>query len=107
MARNKANPDKKPPADLATAPAAESLEADNSEITADSYLKLMMRIGIPLALISVLSLWASRSLGSSGIGLLFFITAALTLVIGFAYNIRYVMLLVRQRRHPQPPQSKP
>ncbi|MEH6822337.1 MAG: hypothetical protein V7629_00305 [Motiliproteus sp.] len=78
--------------------------SDKPEIRDDRILKLMMRTGIPLALISVLSLWASNYLGSAGIGLLFFITAALALLIGFAYNIRYVMLLVRQRR--QPPQDK-
>ncbi|MFT5721875.1 MAG: hypothetical protein ACI9W6_002193 [Motiliproteus sp.] len=71
------------------------------EINADPSLKLMMRIGIPLALLSVLSLWASSYFGSPGIGLLFFITAPLALLIGFAYNIRYVMLLVRKRRQRQ------
>ena len=102
MARNKVNNDKKP-ADLT----ADNLEADQPEITADKGLKLLMRIGIPMALISVLSLWVSSTMGSAGIGLLFFITAPLALVIGFAYNIRYVMLLVRRRRQSQTPQNKP
>lgn len=95
-----------------------------SEIRNDRILKLMMRLGLPLALISVISLWASSYLGSAGIGLLFIICAPLALLIGFGYNIRYVMLLVRQRRQkqlaaakalqdtpqqtsPEPPQKRP
>tara|TARA_R110002167_G_scaffold23597_4_gene83758 strand:- start:41 stop:397 length:357 start_codon:yes stop_codon:yes gene_type:complete len=95
-----------------------------SEIRNDRILKLMMRLGLPLALISVISLWASSYLESAGIGLLFIICAPLALLIGFGYNIRYVMLLVRQRRQkqlaaakalqdtpqqtsPEPPQKRP
>ena len=72
--------------------------ADKQAVRADKYLRLMMKIGIPLALISIVSLWLSRSLGSDGLGLLFFITCPLALAIGFAYNIRYVSLAVRRKR---------
>jgi hypothetical protein len=71
---------------------------DKQAIRADKYLRLMMKTGLPLALIALLSLWAGRVFGSPGIGLLFFISCPLALLIGFAYNIRYVMLAVRQRR---------
>ncbi|MEH6469969.1 MAG: hypothetical protein V7752_01855 [Halopseudomonas sp.] len=75
-----------------------SVSADKQAIRADKYLRLMMQIGIPLALISVVSLWMARQLGSDGLGLLFFITCPLALTIGFAYNIRYVSLAVRRQR---------
>jgi hypothetical protein len=74
---------------------------DKQAIRADKYLRLMMTTGIPLALIALLSLWVGQYLGSSGIGVLFLITFPLALVIGFAYNIRYVMLAARQRRQQQ------
>lgn len=100
MPRNKPDPDK-------TTDAKISVPGDKPQIRDDRILKLMMRVGIPLALISVISLWASNYLGSAGIGLLFFVCAPLALLIGFAYNIRYVMLLVRQRRNQQRPPNKP
>ncbi|MFT6914904.1 MAG: putative lipid-binding transport protein (Tim44 family) [Motiliproteus sp.] len=81
-------------------------EQTKPEINTDPALKLMMRVGIPLALLSVLSLWASSYFGAPGIGLLFFITAPLALLIGFAYNIRFVMLLVRKRRQTQSAAAK-
>lgn len=110
MSPNKTNPDQ--PSNNNSDPSADaSVVADKPEIRDDRFLKLMMRVGIPLALIGVISLWASSYLGSAGIGLLFFICAPLALLIGFSYNIRYVMLLVRQRRQkratpPEPPQNK-
>ncbi|MEH6652025.1 MAG: hypothetical protein V7707_18540 [Motiliproteus sp.] len=75
-----------------------AVTADKQAVRADKYLRLMTKIGIPLALICILSLWLSRWLGSDGLELLFFITCPLALAIGFAYNIRYVSLAVRRQR---------
>lgn len=71
---------------------------DKREIRKDRYLQLMTKTGIPLAIISVLSLWAGRYFGSPGLGMLFFVTCPLAMAIGLAYNIRYVMLAVRKQR---------
>ncbi len=98
MATKKA---KKHPAAKPESDQSSSVKADKQAIRADKYLRLMMKIGIPLALISVTSLWLARQLGSDGLGLLFFITCPLALAIGFAYNIRYVSLAVRRQRQQQ------
>lgn len=75
-----------------------TVKADRQAIRSDKYLRLMMKTGIPLALISIVSLWLARTIGSDGLGLLFFITCPLALAIGFGYNIRYVSLAVRRQR---------
>lgn len=84
--------------DASTQSQKEAVTADKQAVRADKYLRLMTKIGIPMALISIVSLWLSRSLGSDGLGLLFFITCPLALAIGFAYNIRYVSLAIRRQR---------
>ncbi|WP_207062694.1 hypothetical protein [Motiliproteus sp. SC1-56] len=76
---------------------------DKQSIRADRHLQWMMRLGLPLAAIAIASLWLGRALESPGIGLLFFIALPLALAIGFAYNIRYIILAHRQRKADTPP----
>ena len=76
----------------------DGFKVDKAAIRADGWLRWMMRIGIPLALISIFSLWAGRYFSSPLLGLIFVVTLPVALTIGFAYNIRYVMLSMRQRK---------
>lgn len=71
---------------------------DKKQIRADRWLKVMMRTGIPVALVSVLCLWLGQLLTSPALGSVFLVTMPIALVIGFTYNIRYIMLAVRARR---------
>lgn len=70
----------------------------SSNVRADRHLKWMMKLGIPLAIIAIASLWLGRYLESPGLGLLFFICLPLALVLGFAYNIRFLLLTHRQKQ---------
>ncbi len=67
-------------------------------IRQDPLLQRLMRTGIPLAIISIASLWIGRSFSIPGLGGVFIVTMAVTLLIGFAYNARFVMLLIKRRR---------
>lgn len=71
---------------------------DKKEIRKDKWLQRMMKTGLPLALISILSLWIGHFSTSAVFGKVFLVTMPLALVIGFAYNIRYVMLSIREQR---------
>lgn len=70
---------------------------DKHEIRQDRHLRWMMRAGIPIALIAIASLWIGQAIGSSGLGILFFITLPIALVLGLAYNIRFMFLANRLR----------
>jgi hypothetical protein len=76
---------------------------DNTSIRADRHLQWMMRLGLPLAAIAIASLWLSRYLESPGIGLLFFVSLPLALILGFAYNLRYLILAQRRKKNPPAP----
>lgn len=60
-----------------------------------------MKTGIPLSIIAVISLWTGQSIGSAALGMLFIVSASLAIVIGLAYNIRFVMLSIREVRRQQ------
>lgn len=68
------------------------------KISTDPWLRLMMKIGIPLAVISIIALWSGQLMGIPGLFVLFVVTGALTLAIGLAYNIRFVLLAYRKSR---------
>lgn len=70
----------------------------NNKIQADLWLRRLMRLGIPLALICVASLWAGQWLGSALLGWVFLLTLPAVLAIGLAYNLRYLLLAQRARR---------
>lgn len=74
------------------------IKQDRNKIGSDKWLRILMKIGIPLAIISLSSLWLGHLMANPVFGKLFLVTLPVTLLIGFAYNIRYVMLAVRQKR---------
>ncbi|MFO7859045.1 MAG: hypothetical protein R6V11_09045 [Ectothiorhodospiraceae bacterium] len=64
----------------------------------DPWLRLLLRISLPMAAISLIALWAGWLAGLPALFYLFLVTGGITLVTGFAYNIRYVLLATRQGR---------
>ncbi len=71
---------------------------ENNRIGADIWLRRLMKTGIPLALICILSLWLGQTFGVPALGWLFVLSAPLVLLIGFAYNLRYLLLVQRRKR---------
>ena len=71
---------------------------DKKAIRKDKWLSLMMKLGIPLAIVSLASLWGGHLLANEALGKVFLVTMPVVLVLGFAYNIRYVMLAVKAQR---------
>ena len=71
---------------------------DNNKISADIWLQRLMKTGLPLMLVSILSLWLGQMLGSSALGWVFVLTSPLVLLIGFAYNLRFLLLVQRRKR---------
>ncbi len=74
------------------------MEIDRKQIRSDRWLKRMMRTGVPIAVVSILCLWLGQLMASPALGSVFLVTMPIALVIGFSYNIRYVILAVRARR---------
>lgn len=74
------------------------MTVDKKQIRADRWLKMMMRTGIPVAVVSILCLWLGHFLENPAFGSVFLVTMPIALVIGFSYNIRFVMLAVRAQR---------
>ncbi|GGK63604.1 hypothetical protein [Amphritea balenae] len=77
------------------------MAVDKKQIRADRWLKMMMRTGVPVAIVSILCLWLGHLLSEPAFGSVFLITMPIALVIGFSYNLRYVMLAVRARKAEQ------
>ena len=71
---------------------------DVGSVSGDRTLRLLMKIGIPLAVISIVALWSGQLLGIPGLFILFAITGGITLLLGLIYNVRFVMLAVRKAR---------
>ena len=72
--------------------------SDRGEIRNDSYLQWMKKLGIPLAVVCIAALWLGHTFNHPALGTLFFVTLPVTLLIGFAYNVRFVMLAVRRNK---------
>ncbi|QEW08110.1 hypothetical protein [Nitrincola iocasae] len=77
------------------------IKVDKKVIRQDPFLRICMKTGIPLSIIAVISLWTGQSIGSAVLGMLFIVSASLAIVIGLAYNIRFVMLSIREVRRQQ------
>ncbi len=71
---------------------------EKNKIHSDLWLKRLMKMGIPLALICVLSLWLGQWTGSGVLGWVFILTLPPVLLIGLVYNLRYLLLMQRAKR---------
>jgi archaellum biogenesis protein FlaJ (TadC family) len=76
----------------------ECLMHENNKIGTDRWLQRLMKTGIPLAIVCILSLWLGQTLGLPLLGWVFVLTAPPVLLIGFAYNLRYLLLVQRRKR---------
>ncbi|MBP0047179.1 hypothetical protein H9C73_00400 [Marinobacterium sp. AK62] len=70
----------------------------NNSIHADPWLKRCMKLGIPLAILCVASLWLGQVLGSPALGWVFLLTLPPVLLLGLTYNLRFLLLWQRSRR---------
>ncbi|WP_027858045.1 hypothetical protein [Marinobacterium jannaschii] len=69
---------------------------DRKQIRSDKWMQRLMKTGIPVAIVSALSLWIGWWLKIPGLGQVFIVTASIALAIGMLYNVRFVYLSVRQ-----------
>lgn len=74
---------------------------EKNKISADIWLQRLTKAGIPLALICILSLWLGQTLAMPALGWVFVMSAPLVLLIGFTYNLRYLLLVQRRKRSGQ------
>ncbi len=74
---------------------------DRKAIRADKWMALLIKTGIPIAAISVISLWVGWYFKIPQLGNLFIVTAVIALVLGMIYNVRFVILSLRQIRQQQ------
>jgi len=80
---------------------------NKKQIKQDDWLRRMRWVGIPLFVISILSLWAGQWLANPTLGQIFIVTMPIVLVIGFVYNIRFVMIAVRLQKQEANKASSP
>lgn len=83
-----------------------SIKVDKKVIRRDPFLRICMKTGIPLSIMAVISLWVGQYAGSMALGMLFILATALAIMIGLAYNIRFVMLSIRDIKRQQAEQNK-
>lgn len=76
--------------------------SNNSESTRrlpdDIWLRRIMKLGLPLGVLTIFLLWAAYLTGKMWMVQSFIGLAALTFAVGVIYNIRLVVVLFRQRR---------
>ncbi|MCD8513164.1 MAG: hypothetical protein LRY63_07265 [Nitrincola sp.] len=78
-----------------------TITLDKKSIRRDKLLRFCMYTGIPLSLVAVFSLWIGQYAGSPFLGKIFVISAALAVVIGLIYNVRFVILSIREVKRQQ------
>lgn len=78
-----------------------TIKVDKKMIRQDPFLRICMKTGIPLSILAVISLWIGQYAGSLALGMVFIFSTALAIVIGLAYNIRFVMLSIRDVKRQQ------
>lgn len=69
---------------------------DKKEIRSDKWMNLLIKTGIPIAIVSIISLWVGWYFKLPALGNVFIVTAAIALTLGMLYNVRFVILSVRQ-----------
>lgn len=71
---------------------------NKQQIRADKWLQRLMFTGVPVAAVSLLCLWSGWFFSIPALGSVFITTMAIALLLGFAYNIRFLILSLRARR---------
>lgn len=78
-----------------------TITLDKKSIRRDKLLRFCMYTGIPLSILAVIALWIGQYAGSPFLGKVFVISAALAVVIGLIYNVRFVILSIREVKRQQ------
>ena len=78
-----------------------TIRIDKKSIRRDKLLRFCMLTGIPLSILAVASLWIGQYAGSPALGVVFVLSAALAVVIGLVYNVRFVILSIREVKRQQ------
>lgn len=84
-----------------------TIKIDKKAIRRDGLLRFCMRAGIPLSVIAVISLWIGQYVGSPTLGKVFIISAALAVVIGLVYNVRFTILSIRDVKRQRSSERQP
>jgi uncharacterized membrane protein len=74
---------------------------DRKAIRSDKWMQMLIKTGIPVAIVSILCLWVGWYFKIPALGQVFIVTAAIALCIGMVYNVRFVILSVRQLKEKQ------
>ncbi len=78
-----------------------TIKIDKKSIRRDKLLRFCMYTGIPLSILAVISLWVGQYAGSTMLGRVFVLSAALAVVIGLVYNVRFMILSIREIKKQQ------
>ncbi|MGH1460801.1 MAG: hypothetical protein ACRBB6_02080 [Neptuniibacter sp.] len=74
---------------------------DRKEIRSDKWMQIFIKTGIPVAVVSIISLWVGWYFKIPALGQVFIITAGIAIAVGLVYNVRFVILSVRQIKEKQ------
>lgn len=83
-----------------------TIKIDKKTIRQDRILRICMKTGIPLSILALISLWVGQYAGSPALGKVFVISVILAIPIGLLYNIRFMMLSIREVRRQQAQQRQ-
>lgn len=83
-----------------------TIKIDKKTIRQDRILRICMKTGIPLSILALISLWGGQYAGSPALGKVFVISVILAIPIGLLYNIRFMMLSIREVRRQQAQQRQ-
>ncbi|BAU57637.1 hypothetical protein HH1059_09430 [Halorhodospira halochloris] len=71
---------------------------NSSRLPEDIWLRRIMKFGLPLGLLTIALLWGAYMTEQAWMLQSFIGLAALTFITGIIYNVRLVIVLVRERR---------
>lgn len=74
---------------------------DRKAIRSDKWMQTFIKAGIPVAIVSIICLWVGWYFKIPALGPVFMVTAAVAITIGLIYNVRFVILSVRQIKEKQ------
>ncbi len=74
---------------------------DRKEIRSDKWMQIFIKTGIPVAVVSIISLWVGWYFKIPALGQVFIITAGIAIAVGLVYKVRFVILSVRQIKEKQ------
>ncbi|MFN3879903.1 MAG: hypothetical protein ACK4L8_00555 [Nitrincola lacisaponensis] len=83
-----------------------TIKIDKKAIRQDRILRICMKTGIPLSVLALISLWVGQYAGSLALGKVFVVSVFFAIPIGLLYNVRFMMLSIREVRRQQAEQRQ-